>query len=219
MYNFGIINISSLNSLSEMDCIQVLFDLYKVSFLPCILSIFVVWYVADEFQNGSIKYFIAKGCSHRNLYFTQFVVLGIATILITVVFTLISGIMALAFWGISLKTQELIIPFLLLLLQEWVCYVAFDALCMMVAFLFRNTAGSLALVLSMVFVLPAMLNLIGIFANIGHSLNWVWILNMASDLADLSGSGWTFKSTAVVLATFILAFGPEIFLFEKMEIK
>ncbi len=159
-----------------------------------LMSIFVVLYACNDFDNQTAKNLYARGFSKTKIYFVKWlVVLGVisATFVCDVLFSWGVGS---AFFGAKGKSGK----YARLLTGQYLTCVAYSAFAFFIAFTFKKVGASVALAILGTIILSLLFALFDSFAKIeSFTLYDYWIDSFLNDLGDLNTTG---KRIAVCIA-------------------
>lgn len=114
-------------------------------FIPLLQAIFITMLISGEYSSGTIKDPVSLGFSRGKIYLSKLVTVSVGTLLLMLAAVLTIGVLSplvFGFYG-SFSMVDLMELVRMLLIQG-LLYTAYGSLLLMIAFLIKNTGGTMA---------------------------------------------------------------------------
>ena len=224
-------NIETLNSVPEEFKMYVNNGFSAVMFIPytfissvmILLIIVVTIVVVFDFSNGTIKNYASKGFKREKIYLSKFIVSLIVFFILIAITFLTCVVTASCLWGFGDIPQDFTKNLFRMIGLEMLAYTAILSVFIMISMLIRKLGISLAVNLSMIFLLPIVMVLLSVLVEkvfkLGFKIGQYWVLNYPEMLAhyNLDQTVVT-RSIIVSLVTILVTSFIGIYTLKKRDI-
>jgi ABC-2 type transport system permease protein len=170
----------------NISAVSLIEQTLNLPFLPFLFAVFVSLFVCNEFHNGTMKNYVAKGVNRVHIYLSKLVTCGAAILTMYVVFTALLGIMGTMLWGFDPQRVAVFSNMTVMILGEGLLMLAYSAVFVLVSMWIRNAAMSIAANICIVSFLPIILRASSFIFGGGIMLENYWISTHIAALASLS---------------------------------
>lgn len=185
-------------------------------FIPVFQAIFITMLITNEYGTGTIKDPVSLGFSRSKVYLSKLVTVSVASIvmmIVALVFTAITSVFTFGIYG-AFTIYDLLLLLRMLLIQG-LLYTAYGSIFLMIAFLIKNTGGTMAFSIFFSLIVGSLGSLVG-NSYVGRML---LLMNFSPTAVPHPQAVDIRIATVVALSYLILCSGIGGFTFNKQDIK
>jgi len=188
-YNLGILRVSSLSDLNNLNWFEMLASSFRGGYLAMVLVIYIPVFIGGSFRSGAIQSALVRG--HRRGKVLAAYAVTTAEIFAIVYFAHIASLSLFA--AIIMRGSLLASPFwscAFLILREFFAHGIFLAILLCSAFAFRRAMSTVVTLLFGIVGLPIFLNTIDVLAGGSGLLPKLWVVGFMQQLAGADVGNW-----------------------------
>ncbi len=186
--------------------------------IPILIGIVISLFICMDISSGAIKN--AHGFRRSEFYFATLIVTCVLSVIMTLIYMLSSFVAGSIAWGTGTINKDVILNILKLVGIQNLLIVGCASLFVMVAFLIRNSGGTIAVNLGSLIIVSLILTLISPLFEKDFLIDQYWIGDAISFVAKLNITNDDIIRSLIVAGCYIVI--PTViglFTFQKRDIK